>query len=116
MTARKIKKLRSKIRTWKVWYSDHRFHHYRDMRLFDLATPRELKQDGTTPPVIIYGLDVEDALRRYARKRPWHPIARMFFHRSTSRFADAAVLPNHGLHRKPCAWNLNLPKDVEYWH
>lgn len=115
MTARRIRKLRSQICTWKVWVSDGAFGFYGvwSPNLWDLATPRE---GNGKDPIIIYGLTVEDALRRYARKRPWHDISNLGFYKTTNQWAKVAVLPNHGLHRKACDWKLNKPSDVEFWH
>jgi len=111
MKANKIKKLKQKIKTWKVWFSKSMFgfHDFDDICVHSLATSYEPKPDA-----IIYGLDIYDALKRYLEKRPW---AKDIWCSQTDRktFARAVVLPNHGLHLKACSWNLNLPKHVEFW-
>ena len=111
MKASKIKKLKKKIKTWKVWFSKSMFGFYRydDIYIPSLATPNEPKPDA-----IIYGVNVYDALKRYIANHPWakdiqrDPI-------DGKMFARAAVLPNHGMHRIACPWNLNLPKNIEFW-
>ena len=111
MKANKIKKLKQKIKTWKVWFSKSMFgfDDINDIYVGDLATPDEPKPDA-----IIYGLNIYDALKRYVDKRPY---ARNIQRDETSSdtFAKVAVLPNHGLRLKACSWNLNLPKHVEFW-
>jgi hypothetical protein len=111
MKANKMKKLKKKIKTWKVWFSKSMFgfHDFDDICVHSLATPYEPKPDA-----IIYGLDIYDALKRYIDKRPY---ARNIQCDETSgdTFAKVAVLPNHGLRRAACPWSLNLPKHVEFW-
>lgn len=111
MKASKIKKLKQKIKTWKVWFSKSMFgfHDFEDIYVHSLATPNEPKPDA-----IIYGTNVYDALKRYLDKRPWakdiqrYPI-------DGKMFACCVVLPNHGMHLTACSWNLNLPKHIEFW-
>ena len=110
-TASRIRKLKKKIKTWKVWFSKSMFgfDDFDDIYVGDLATPDEPKPDA-----IIYGLNVYDALKRYLEKRPWaKDIQRDQTDGKT--FARAVVLPNHGLRLKACPWKLNLPKHVEFW-
>ena len=111
MKASKIKRLKKKIKTWKVWFSKSMFGFNRsdDIYIHWLATPNEPKPDA-----IIYGVNVYDALRRYIANRPWaKDIQRDPTDGKT--FARAAVLPNHGMHLKACSWSLNLPKNIEFW-
>ena len=110
MKASKIKKLKQKIKTWKVWFSKSLFgfNDFDDIYVGDLATPDEPKPDA-----VIYGLNIYDALERYLEKRPWaKDIERDQTDRKT--FARAVVLPNHGLHLKACSWNLNVFKNINW--
>ncbi len=111
MNVNKVKKLRQKIKTWKVWFSKSMFgfDDINDIYIADLATP-----DEPHPDAIIYGVNVYDALKRYIDKRPYARNIQCD-ETSGSTFAKVAVLPNHGLHLKVCSWRLNLPKHVEFW-
>ena len=99
MKASKIKKLKQKIKTWKVWFSRSMFGFdgTNDIDIDDLAT-----QDEPKPDAITYGVNVYDALKRYIDKRPY---ARNIQCDETSgdTFAKVALLPNHGLRLKACS-------------
>lgn len=111
MKASKIKKLKQKIKTWKVWFSKSMFgfNDFDDIYVGDLAAPEEPKPDA-----VIYGVTVYDALKRYIDKRPYIRNIQCD-ETSGDTFAKVAVLPNHGLRLKACPWKLNLPKHVEFW-
>ena len=111
LTASRIRKIKAKIKTWKVWFSKSMFgfHDFDDIYVGDLATPDEPKPDA-----IIYGVSVYDALKRYIDKRP-HARNIQCDETSSDTFAKVAALPNHGLHKTACPWSLNLPKHVEFW-
>ena len=55
MKASKLKNLKRKIKTWKVWWSKSMFGftHHTDIYLWKLATSLE-----PTPDAIIYGLNL----------------------------------------------------------
>ena len=110
MNINKMKKLKKRIKTWKVWFSKSMFgfDDYEDIFTADLAT-----SDEPQPDAIIYGLDVSDALRRYIAKRPWKDLC--FNMTDGDTFARVAVLPNHGMHRTSCPWALNLPRHIQFW-
>ena len=112
MKASKIKKLRQKIKTWKVWFSHSAFgfSHYLDTGiLWKLATPNEPKPDA-----IVYGLNIDDALERYKKKNPW--LADLWIRQTDYKtFAKVAILPNHGIHTVACPWSLNLRKDIQFY-
>ena len=112
LTASRIRKLKQKIKTWKVWYSRSMFgfNHYTDIYLWKLATRSE-----PTPDAIIYGLNLEDALKRYVSKHPWVASSMRYSRVNSKTFAQVAALPNHGMHKTACPWKLNLPKHVEFW-
>ena len=112
MKASKIKKLKLKIKTWKIWWSRSMFgfNHYTDVYLWKLATSSE-----PTPDAIIYGLNLRDALQRYVSKRPWTASNMRYSQVDSKTFAKFVALPNHGMHLKACPWNLNLPKNIEFW-
>ena len=61
MNAKRIRKLKTRIKTWKVWFSSglFGFRGTYDARAYDMATPREPR-----PEAIVYGLTLEDALER----------------------------------------------------
>lgn len=111
MNANKAKRLKKKIKTWKVWFSKSMFGFYDfdDICVKSLATPYEPKPDA-----IIYGMTVYDAFKRYLEKRPWAKDIQCS-RTDGKTFARAMVLPNHGLHLKACSWKLNLPKHIQFW-
>ena len=112
MNAKKIKYLKKKIKTWKIWWSRSMFgfSSYRDISLFNLAT-------GSEPPPdeIVYGLNLKDALERCIAKRPWIASSMRYEHIDSKTFAKIVALPNHGMHLKACPWNLNIPKNIQFW-
>ena len=112
LTASRIRKLKKKIKTWKVWWSRSMFgfSHYTDISLYKLAGTRE-----PTPDAIIYGLSLRDALTRYVSKHPWIVSNMRYSQIDGKTFAKFVVLPNHGMHLKACPWSLNLPKNIEFW-
>ena len=112
MKASKLKNLKRKIKTWKVWRSKSMFgfNHHNDIYLWKLATSLE-----PTPDAIIYGLNLEDALKRYVSKHPWTANNMRYSRVDSKTFAKFVALPNHGMHLKACPWNLNLPKNIEFW-
>lgn len=112
MTASRIRKIRSKIRTWKIWISSglFGFNAYYDARPCDMATPRE-----PAPDAIVYGFTLEDALRRFARKRPWSKVGECRFEKTNGvTFARVMALPNHGLFLSGSPWILNRPSDLAF--
>jgi len=110
LTASRIRKLKKKIKTWKVWTSKSMFgfNHYTDIMLYKLATSSEPPLDA-----IVYGLNLKDALRRFYEKQPWQGKLN-YGYVDGKTFAKIAVLPNHGMHLKSCPWSLNLPKNIEF--
>ena len=112
MKASKIKKLKKKIKTWKVWRSRSMFgfNHYTDIYLWKLATSSE-----PTPDAVIYGLNLRDALQRFVAKRPWTASNMRYSQIDGKTFAKFVALPNHGMHLKACPWSLNSPKNIEFW-
>lgn len=112
LTASRIRKLKKKIKTWKIWWSRSMFgfHHYTDIMLYKLATSSE-----PSPDAVIYGLSLRDALERYVSKRPWVASSMRYSRVNSKTFAKIAALPNHGMHKTACPWNLNLPKHIEFW-
>ena len=112
LTASRICKLRKKIKTWKIWWSRSMFgfHHHTDVYLWKLATSSE-----PPPDAIIYGLSLEDALKRYVSKRPWTASNMRYSQVDSKAFAKFAALPNHGMHRVACPWSSNIPKQVQFW-
>ena len=112
MKASKLKNLKRKIKTWKIWQSRSMFGftHYNDICLWKLATSSE-----PTPDAIIYGLSLEDALNRYVSKYPW-TASSMGCSRVYSRtFAKFVALPNHGMHLRACPWSWNIQKQMQFW-
>ena len=112
MEANKIKRLKKKIKTWKVWWSKSvfGFNHHTDIYLWKLATSSE-----PTPDAVIYGLNLRDALQRYVTKRPWTAINMRYSQIDGKTFAKFVALPNHGMRRAACPWSLNLPKSITFW-
>ena len=112
LTASRICKLKKKIKTWKIWRSRSMFGFtlYTDICLWNLATSSE-----PTPDAIIYGLSLEDALNRYVSKHPWTASSMRCSQVDSRTFAKFVALPNHGMHLRACPWNLNLPKNIEFW-
>ena len=112
MKASKIKRLKKKIKTWKIWWSRSMFGfaHHTDIYLWKLATSSE-----PMPDAIIYGLSLRDALKRYVSKHPWIASNMRYSQTDGKTFAKIAVLPNHGLRLKACSWKLNLPKHIQFW-
>jgi hypothetical protein len=86
------------------------FTHCTDVYLWKLATSSEPKPDA-----IIYGLSLEDALKRYVSKRPWVASSMHYSQEDGKTFAKIVALPNHGMHTAACPWNLNLPKNITFW-
>ena len=112
LTASRFRKLKKKIKTWKIWWSRSMFgfSHYTDIYLWKLATSSE-----PTPDAIIYGLNIMDALERYVSKRPWVASSMHYSQVNSKTFAKIVALPNHGMHLKACPWSLNLPKNITFW-
>lgn len=112
LTASRIRKLKKKIKTWKIWRSRSMFGftHYTDICLWKLATSSEPKPDA-----IIYGLSLEDALKRYVSKHPWTASSMRCSQVVSRTFAKFVALPNHGMHRAACPWSSNIPKQVQFW-
>ena len=112
LTASRICKLKKKVKTWKIWWSRSMFgfNHYTDVYLWKLATSSE-----PPPDAIIYGLSLEDALKRYVSKHPWTAKNMRYSQVDSKTFAKFAALPNHGMHLKACPWSMNFPKNVEFW-
>ena len=111
LTASRIRKLKKKIKTWKIWTSASMFgfSHCTDISLYNLATSSE-----PPPDAIIYGLSLEDALRRFYEKRPWQ--GKLNHGQVDGKtFAKIAALPNHGMILHACPWSLNLPRHVEFF-
>lgn len=112
MNAKRIRKFRSRIKTWKVWFSSglFGFHGTYDVSLWKLATP-----DEPRPDAIVYGLDLEDAFRRYGRKHPHSKAAEMRGRETRGKtFAKAVALPNNGKRLSPCDWRLNILSDMTF--
>ena len=112
MNAKRIRKLRDRIKTWKVWFSSglFGFHGTYDVSMWKLATPNEPRPDA-----IVYGLDLEDAFKRYGRKHPYSKAAEMRGHETQGKtFAKAVALPNNGKRLSPCDWHLNIPSDLTF--
>lgn len=111
LTASRIRKLRKKIKTWKIWWSRSMFgfSHYTDISLYKLATSSE-----PMPDAIIYGLNLRDALERYVSKRPWVASSMHYSQEDSKTFAKIVALPNHGMHTAACPWSLNLPKNITF--
>ena len=112
LTASRIRKLKKKIKTWKIWWSKSMFGftHHADIYLWKLATSSEPTLDA-----VIYGLSFEDALKRYMSKHPWRASNIRYSQIDNKTFAKFVALPNHGMHRAACHWSLNLPKNIEFW-
>lgn len=112
LAAARIRKLKKKIKTWKIWRfrSMFGFNHYADIYLWQLAISSE-----PTPDAIIYGLNLRDALQRYVSKRPWIASNMRYSQTDGKTFAKFVALPNHGMHLKACTWSLNLPKNIQFW-
>lgn len=86
------------------------FTYHNDIYLWKLATSLEPKPDA-----IIYGLNFEDALKRYVSKHPWTARNMRYSQIDNKTFAKFVALPNHGMHLKACPWSWNLPKNIEFW-
>lgn len=112
LTASRIRKLKKKVKTWKIWWSRSMFGftHYTDICLWKLATSLE-----PTPDAIIYGLNLRDALQRYVSKRPWTASKMSYSQIDGKTFAKFVALPNHGMHRAACPWSFNIPKQAQFW-
>ena len=112
MKASKLKNLKRKIKTWKVWRSKSMFGftHHNDIYLWKLATNLE-----PTPDAIIYGLNLEDALKRYVSKHPWTASSMRYSQVDNKTFAKFVALPNHGMHLKACPWSWNIQKQMQFW-
>lgn len=111
LTASRIRKLKKKIKTWKIWTSRSMFGftHYTDVSLYKLATSSE-----PTPDAIIYGTNLRDALKRFYEKQSWR--GKLNYGRVDGKtFAKIAALPNHGKVLHACPWSLNLPRHVEFF-
>ena len=65
------------------------------------------------PDAIIYGLNLEDALKRYVSKHHWTASNMRYSRVNSKTFAKFVALPNHGMHRAACPWSLNLPKNIK---
>lgn len=112
LTASRIRKLKKKIKTWKIWWSKSMFgfSHYTDISLYKLATSSE-----PPPDEIVYGLSLRDALERCVAKRPWFASSMRCQQINCKTFAKVVALPNHGMHLKACPWSLNLAKNITFW-
>ena len=112
LTASRIRKLKKKIKTWKIWWSRSMFgfSHYTDISLYKLATSSE-----PPPDEIVYGLSLKDALERCVARRPWVASPMRYEQSDSKTFAKFVALPNHGMHRAACPWSLNLPKNITFW-
>ena len=112
LTASRIRKLKKKIKTWKILWSRSMFGftHYTDIYLWKLATRSE-----PMPDAIIYGLNIRDAIERYVSKRPWVASSMHYSQVNSKTFAKIVALSNYGMHRAACPWSLNLPKNITFW-
>ena len=112
LTAARIRKLKKKVKTWKIWWSRSMFgfSHYLDISLHQLATSSE-----PPPDEIIYGLNLRDALERCVARRPWHAKSMRYEQVDSKTFAKIVALPNHGMHLKAYPWSLNLTKNIQFW-
>ena len=112
LTASRFRKLKKKIKTWKIWWSRSMFgfSHYTDISLYKLAT-------GSEPPPdeIVYGLSLRDALERCMMRRPWIASSMRYEQVDSKTFAKIVALSNHGMHLKACPWSLNLRKQMQFW-
>lgn len=88
LTAKRIKKLRSKIKRWYVWQSKSQFGFTStwDPLICCIGIPEKAKPDFT-----IYGLDIFDAVDRYNK---FHPHYAFEIHcQCIPKWAKIGVLP-----------------------
>lgn len=88
LTAKKITKLKRKIKRWHVWKSESQFGFMclNDPMIYNIGDIKKAK-----PDFMVYGLDIFDAVDRYNKFHPHYAFE--IYGQCTPKWAVIGVLP-----------------------